>query len=107
MKRHSFKKAVSQLFAKQSLRRSVLSGIAAFFLIWVAFFDSHSLYKRFTWSQEASKLAVENQYLEDQIKELEHQLSTELPDEVIEQLARERYGMRKQGETVYPIKETP
>ncbi len=107
MKRPSFKKAASQLLAKQSLRRSAILGIAAFFLIWVAFFDSHSLYKRFTWSQEASKLAAENQYLERQIKELEHQLSTELPDEVIEQLARERYGMRKKGETVYPVKETP
>ncbi len=46
-----------------------------------------------------------NQELEQSIQDLHRQLNAELPDEVIEQLARERYGMRKEGETVYHVEQ--
>jgi cell division protein FtsB len=78
---------------------------AGLLLVWLAFFDSHSLVKRFTWRQEAAVLAQENEELRLKIAELERQLNTNLSDEVIEQLARERYGMRRDGETVYKIEE--
>ncbi len=45
----------------------------------------------------------QNQKLEQDIQDLQRQLHSELPDEVIEQMARERYGMRKDGETVYHV----
>lgn len=107
MKLPSLKTALRQLYTRQLLRRTVVSALAALLLIWIAFFDSHSLYKRITWNQEAARLAAENQVLKDQIEELDRQLGAELPDEVIERLARERYGMRKDGEIVYPLVETP
>lgn len=72
-------------------------------VVWLLFFDSHSLVKRWTWHQESVRLMERNQALEQEILEIERQLGSKLPDELIEQLARERYGMRKEGETVYHV----
>ena len=99
------KKAVNTLYTRRSLRRTVLVSATAFLFIWISFFDSHSLAKRFAWSQEADKLAQQNEELRLEIERLERQLDTDLSDEVIEQMAREQYGMRKEGETVYKIEE--
>lgn len=70
---------------------------------WVLFFDSHSLVKRTLWYQEYRQLSSENEMLQTEIARLENTLAQPLSDEVIEQIAREHYGMRKPGETVYPV----
>lgn len=83
--------------------KSVIFFASTLLLIWLTFFDSHSLQKRWSWHQESAQLAERNLALEQEIQDLQRQLNSDLPDEVIEQLARERYGMRKEGETVYHI----
>ena len=99
------KKTARSLLAKRYLRRSALLSLLAFLLVWITFFDTHSLVKRFTWRQESVKLAQENEQLRAQIEDLKAQQDANLSDETIERLARERYGMRKEGETVYKIEE--
>ncbi len=75
--------------------------------LWFTFFDSHSLVKRVRWHQEVVRLAEENETLRQQIEVLEERLAEPLSDEVIEKIAREEYGMRRPGETVYLVEKKP
>ena len=97
--------AVRTLYSKRYLRKSFFFSVLTLLIVWIAFFDSHSIAKRLTWRQEAIALSRENEALQQRIDELERQLNTNLSDDVIEQLARERYGMRMEGETVYQVEE--
>lgn len=83
-------------------RRLLLVGAAAL-VIWLLFFDSHSVWKRVAWHHELSELREENAALRHRIDELETRLDEEPTDEEIEQLAREKYGMRRPDETVYRV----
>ena len=89
----------------RSLRKRALWIAFGIAFIWVGFFDSHSIYKRLSWHTESHKIATENLELQRKIEDLDRQLEVDVSDDVIEQLAREQYGMRKEGETVYPLKE--
>jgi len=70
---------------------------------WLLFFDSHSLLRRWTWHREHARLEAENQWLEAQILDLGASLEADLTDDVVERIAREEYGMRRPGETVYRV----
>lgn len=74
-------------------------------LVWILFFDSHSILNRVQWHQEYQELSSENEELREEIDELETRLEEPLSDDVIEQLAREDYGMSRPGETIYRIEE--
>jgi len=104
-KRPSIHHHIKQLFSTPSLRKRAIWIAFGVAFIWVGFFDSHSIYKRLSWHTEAQAIASENLELQQEIERLDRQLEVDVSDEVIEQLAREEYGMRKEGETVYPIKE--
>ena len=91
--------------SRRSVRKGLLVSALLFLIAWVAFFDSHSLVKRWTWHRQAVELERQNEALRAEIEALRRQLDAGLSDEAIEQLARERYGMRKPGETVYLIEE--
>lgn len=71
--------------------------------LWITFFDSHSLVKRVRWNQEVARLTEENKALRQEIEVLEERLAEPLSDDVIEKIAREEYGMRRPGETVYRV----
>ena len=75
--------------------------------IWLAFFDSHSLLKRYRWHQERELLHRENQALQQRIDVLDSKLKKGLSKEDVERIAREQYGMRRPGETVYRIAPSP
>jgi len=77
----------------------------AILAVWLLLFDSYSLVNRFRWHREAEKLRIENATLQSTNKQLERQLELGLSDEMIEHIAREQYGMRRPGETVYRIEE--
>lgn len=84
--------------------RHVLFGMIAFvLLLWIFFFDSYSIVQHFQWQQEKSKLQESNKRLEQNVLQLEEQLGTLDSTEVIEKHAREDFGMRRQGETVYRV----
>lgn len=104
MKKRPYIQSLKKVLGARSLRKRIAIAVAGVLCIWVVFFDSHSLYKRISWHQQARQLSAENQELERMIDELDRQLEVDISDEMIEQLAREQYGMRREGETVYPVK---
>ena len=73
--------------------------------LWLAFFDSYSLARRIGWHQEHARLRAENEQLQQRIDDLEFKLEQGLSPEVVEQIAREQYGMRRPNETVYRVEE--
>lgn len=72
-------------------------------LVWIAFFDSHSLWQRYRWHQELEATTQENAELRTEIERLQSQLDRPLTDSVVERIAREEYGMKRPGETIYRI----
>jgi len=75
-------------------------GLAA---VWVLFLDSHSVLKRVQMAHERRTLHAEVVELREQNAELEGRLRSGITDSVVEEVAREQYGMRRAGETVYPV----
>lgn len=71
--------------------------------VWVAFFDSHSLWRRATYAGELERLSGENARLAAQNDDLESRLARGLDAATVEKVAREQYGMRRPGETVYRV----
>ncbi len=91
--------------ATHNLRWWILGGVCCALLVWIAFFDSHSLLRRYQWHQERDHLTKENAQLRDDIQQLREQLDRPLSDSLIERIAREEYGMKRPDETVYRLKE--
>jgi len=96
---------VSLPTSSTSIVRWLAAGLAALLLIWITFFDSHSLLRRYQWHQELERLTKENQRLQEDIRRLESQIDRPLSDETVEEIAREEYGMKRPGETVYRMEE--
>jgi cell division protein FtsB len=90
--------------SQKSLRRWIVGGVLCAILVWIAFFDSHSLLRRYRWHQQHDQLARENQQLRQEIERLRRQLDRPLTDSLVERIAREEYGMKRPNETVYRLK---
>jgi cell division protein FtsB len=88
-------------------KRSFLMALAAFFLfVWFGFIDTYSILTRFRLSRQKSELQARTEALKKQIDEIELKISSlESDPNVVERIAREKYGMRRKGETVYRIQE--
>lgn len=87
---------------KKSLLFSLL---AAFVLIWFSFIDVYSIKTRWQLSQRKNELIKKTEELAVKSEQLKHKLnSLEQDPALLEKIAREEYGMRKAGETVYKIK---
>ena len=89
--------------SKKSLRRWLLGGALCAILVWLAFFDSHSLLRRYQWHQQHDQLTQENEQLRREIKRLRKKLDRPLTDSLVERIAREEYGMKRPNETVYRL----
>jgi len=87
----------------RGLKWWLLGGALCALLVWVAFFDSHSLLRRYRWHQEHDRLTRENERLRHDIQRLREQLDRPLSDSLIERIAREEYGMKRPDETVYRL----
>jgi cell division protein FtsB len=96
---------VSGSASRNTLWRWGLAAVLAGLLLWVAFFDSHSLLQRYRWHQEHEALASENEELREAIQDLQERIDEPLPDSAVERIAREQYGMKRPGEQVYQLKE--
>lgn len=84
--------------------RTVLFGVGlGLVVIWVLFFDSHSIATRIQLMAERSELSADNEALQARIDALEVKLSRPPSDAEIERIAREDYHMSRPGETVYPV----
>jgi len=85
------------------LRWWLVGGVACALFVWIGFFDSHSLLRRYRWHQEHDRLTQENEQLRNDIQQLRDQLDQPLSDSLIERIAREEYGMKRPDETIYRL----
>lgn len=88
---------------KRRLRNRTIASAVLLLAVWLAFFDSHSLFKRITWHREYTELREENARLSTEIERLGREIGRGLSDEAVEKIAREEYGMRRPGEKVYRV----
>ncbi len=92
-----------QFLARPALRRRLLVVALAALAVWVGLLDSHSLLRRATYYAELRGLVEENARLERENAVLAAQVEAGLAPATVERVAREQYGMRRPGETVYRV----
>ncbi|MFU8812875.1 MAG: FtsB family cell division protein [Balneolaceae bacterium] len=95
----------TKIFNPLHWKKSILAGIlAGFVILWFTVFDSYSLVTRFQLQSQKSTLIERTKELNEKTAELEQKISElENNPDLLEKIAREEYGMRKPGETVYRI----
>lgn len=88
-------------------RKSFLALIlGGFIFIWFAFIDTYSLWTRIELSQRKAELKEKKQQLQKETLILKKKIKNLESDPfLLERIAREEYGMKKEGENVYKIKE--
>lgn len=93
---------LNPLYWKKSALISLLVGIVA---LWFLFFDTYSLTTRYQLETRKSELIERTTELEAKSEELQEKIKAlEKNPDLLEKIAREEYGMRKPGETIYRIK---
>lgn len=95
-----------QIFNPLRWRKSFLVLIlGGFVFIWFAFIDTYSLWTRYDLSQRKDNLKQKTEQLKSETAKLKQQIQDLKNDPaLLERIAREEYGMKKEGETVYKIK---
>lgn len=84
----------------------LVSLLVAFLIVWFSFIDVYSLKTRWELSQRKKDLIEKTEILNAKSEELKTKLaSLDNNQALLEKIAREQYGMRKPGETVYKINE--
>ena len=79
--------------------------LGAFVLVWFSFIDTYSIKTRWELNERKKQLQTRTEVLAERSEILKTQLtSLESDPALLEKIAREEYGMRKPGETVYKIK---
>jgi len=79
--------------------------LSAFVLIWFGFIDSYSLLTRVELYNQKNDLKNKIEQLNTSTTSLEAKINNLHNDaKLLEKIAREEYGMRKPGETVYKIR---
>lgn len=74
-------------------------------LIWFTFIDTYSFKTRWELHSQKKELIKKTADLEAGAEELKGKIEQLEQDEaLLEKIAREEYGMRKNGETVYKVK---
>lgn len=80
--------------------------LGGFIFIWFAFIDTYSLWTRYQLNERQESLKVKTEQLETQTQLLKKKINALNEDPaLLERIAREEYGMKKEGEHIYKIKE--
>lgn len=86
-------------------RSFLLSILAIFIILWIGFFDTFSLWNRLQLEREKRSLIKKTEQLVAETEALQLRIeSLRNNPALVERIAREQYGMRRPGETVYRIK---
>lgn len=95
-----------QIFNPLRWRKSFLFMVlGGFVLIWFAFIDTYSLWTRAELYNQKNDLIQKTEQLEAETAKLKQQINNLKNDPaLLERIAREEYGMKKEGETVYKIR---
>jgi cell division protein FtsB len=96
-----------QVFNPLRWKKSFLVSIlVAFVAIWFLFIDTYSVLTRIQLNQKKTDLIEQTRQIEEETAALNAKIENlENNPDLLEKIAREEYGMRKPGETVYIIKE--
>lgn len=96
-----------QLINPLRWRKSFLGIIlGGFILIWFTFIDTYSLWTRYQLHERKKELISRTAELEKETAELREKIEALKNDPaLLERIAREEYGMKKEGETVYKIQD--
>jgi len=79
--------------------------LAAFVVAWFTFIDTYSLKTRWDLYTQKEDLKERTEKLNNRSEELKVKIERLNEDPaLLEKIAREEYGMRKPGETVYKVK---
>ncbi len=79
--------------------------LAGFVVAWFTFIDSYSLKTRWDLYSQKQELKERTSELHERSEELKTKIDNLDKDPaLLEKIAREEYGMRKAGETVYKVK---
>lgn len=96
-------KYLNPLRWRKSFLALILGGMV---FIWFAFFDTYSIWTRIQLNQRMDNLQTNKQELQQKTLILKDKIEDlETDQSLLERIAREEYGMKKEGETVYKIKE--
>lgn len=80
--------------------------LGGFMMIWFTFIDTYSIWTRVELNQRKAELQEKKQQLRSETETLKKNIENLQTDPfLLERIAREEYGMKKEGETVYKIKE--
>lgn len=80
--------------------------LGGFLFIWFSFIDTYSIWTRIELMQRKSELKAKKEQLKAETAALKEKIEDLKTDPfLLERIAREEYGMKKEGETVYKIKE--
>lgn len=86
-------------------RSFLISALIAFMALWFLFIDTYSLLTKYQLDSKKEDLIERTAELERKTAELEQKIEElENNPDLLEKIAREEYGMRKPGETVYRVK---
>lgn len=96
---------MASILRKLLVKRRALVVLGVIVLLWVLFLDSHSVFNRIRWSRQLDELQEKNQKMEQVITQAEEELEHRNDEKEIERIARESYGMRRDGETVYRVED--
>lgn len=79
--------------------------LGGFLFIWFSFIDTYSVWTRYDLSREKEHLKERTEQFEEDAADLKQKIELlENDSSLLERIAREEYGMRKEGENVYKIK---
>jgi cell division protein FtsB len=85
-------------------RSFLISSLIAFLAVWFLFIDTYSLTTRYQLESRKKELVERTAETEQKTAELEQKIEElQRNPDLLEKIAREEYGMRKPGETVYRI----
>lgn len=80
--------------------------MSLFFVVWFGFFDTYSVWTRLKLEREKNNLLHKTEQLVKDTEILRQRIEALQNDPaLLERIAREEYGMRRPGETVYRIRE--
>lgn len=79
--------------------------LSTFVVIWFTFLDTFSIKTRWDLYSQKKEYKARTEQMEQDVEELKDKIrSLENDPALLEKIAREDYGMKKPGETVYKVK---
>lgn len=80
--------------------------LIGFLVVWFLFLDTYSLWTSYRLSERKDELKAKTEQLKVETARLKEKIQDlKQNPELLERIAREKYGMKKKGETVYKVRE--